>query len=394
MAAPKTDSLKYYSRDTSSQDNELYVEAVHGPLGYYIVEKLRSHIYGSTGGYYCEFGELNKRLFCKKNCGISMDDLEAVLQTCFNPDVNLYNKEMYERHNILTSAGIQKRWKTIVMGIGRKNNHINESYLLIPQETIPKPSISVPLSVDNVGMMPVLTTQKKRKERKLKENNKPSQKAPVVNRSLNQKIWEGLIQTWVDFNLQKFKEKPSFTATDGKKLKSIAEKLQKRAVDKNQPWSIQDAGAKFLMFLNDAYACNDWLAKNFLLKNIDSQFDAIVMDQAGKATKARVVKAITIEALKLKFIDNTITMADVQQVHYEELKPLGCVITDNHYCIARTKRAEELIISNKASDHQLANHYLKNETTSQTKQDKHNIDMMAMRYAVRDWLYTECVLKE
>src|SRR4051812_229774 len=115
MARPTTDELKYYSRDTKSQQNEQYIEAVHGPVGFYILEKLRMHIYGGVGGYYCDFKEIHKRLFCKHNGNINLDQLNDVINDCFLEDVRLFDKEMFEMHHILTSAGIQKRWKRIVI---------------------------------------------------------------------------------------------------------------------------------------------------------------------------------------------------------------------------------------------------------------------------------------
>lgn len=134
MARTPTDELKYYSRDVRQQENEQYIEAVHGITGFYVLEKLRMHIYGAAGGYYCLFNKLHKHLFCKNNGNIPIETLEAILQDCFLPDVELFDLCLYEKYNILTSAGIQKRWKKVVQDAGRTNTTIKPDYCLIKQE--------------------------------------------------------------------------------------------------------------------------------------------------------------------------------------------------------------------------------------------------------------------
>jgi hypothetical protein len=159
MAKALTDELKYYSRDTKAQDNEQYIEAKHGPVGFYIIEKLRMHIYGGVHGYYCEFKEMHQYLFCKNNCAIDIKDLKAVLETCFLPEVNLFNKDLFERYNILTSSGIQKRWVKIVTDARRKNAVVNKDYCLIIQEETPINSVITPeLQLNDESIPPASLT--------------------------------------------------------------------------------------------------------------------------------------------------------------------------------------------------------------------------------------------
>jgi len=398
MARPSDNSLKYYNQDTKDDDNLQYVEAQHGLMGYAVVHKLWKHIYGSPGGYYCEWSNINKSLFCK-NHGITVVELDAILATCFEDGIQIFDKSMLENHKILTSRGIQKRWLKIVKECGRKHNTVEELYRLVSLHTDNPPILGEETTPPPV-LIGTKTPQSKVKESKVKERKekeliKPPQKnAAVPNNYSNQQIWDVLVKTWVDFNQQKFNEKPSFTATDGKKLKSIAEKLRKRAMEKGSQWSIQDAGPKFLLFLNAAYGYDTWLPKNFLLKNLESQFDAVIMDQRNKSVKGPASTVYSIDQLKQKFMDNSIKLSDIRLENYTAVKDKGCVITEDHYRIARAKRAETLVGSNKSSDQQLASHYLSNADTVLTKQDKGNLDTLAMRYAVRDWIYSECTVKE
>lgn len=173
MARPTTNSLIYFNVDVKEDDNLKYIEALHGHLGYYVVHKLWKHIYGGPGGYYCEWGEINQRLFCKEN-NISIDQLKDIISTCFSEDIRLFNKEMFDRHKILTSSGVQKRWKKIVVEAGRKKCHILLDYDLIstaadilpPPETTP----AVQLSGDKLAVNRGETTQSKVKESKVKES--------------------------------------------------------------------------------------------------------------------------------------------------------------------------------------------------------------------------------
>lgn len=137
----------------------------------------------------------------------------------------------------------------------------------------------------------------------------------------------------------------------------------------------------------------DWqaLANKWILKDLE---DATKGKQVGARNVLPSVKVLTLDQLKQKFIDNTIVLTDVHYTHYDEVKLLGCVITNDHYNIAKTKRAESLISSNKATDQQLANDYLKKIETERTEHDKDKIGTLAMRYAVRDWLYNDCVAKQ
>ncbi|KAF0194115.1 MAG: hypothetical protein FD166_3573, partial [Bacteroidetes bacterium] len=131
MARPATNALNYYNRDVKDEDNLQYVEAVHGLIGYAIVDKLWKHIYGGPGGYYCEWTQINQMLFCK-NTGITLEELTKILNTCFQTGIEIFSKEQYEKNQILTSSGTQKRWKKIVTEAGRRQNLIHPDYELNP----------------------------------------------------------------------------------------------------------------------------------------------------------------------------------------------------------------------------------------------------------------------
>lgn len=90
--------------------------------------------------------------------------------------------------------------------------------------------------------------------------------------------WTKFISTWFSFNEKKFGEKPSFKGPDPRHLKKIIGLLKSRAGRKGIDWNEENAIGRFSQFLERAHT-DSWLSKNFLLSNLEKQFDKIVMDQ-------------------------------------------------------------------------------------------------------------------
>lgn len=108
----------------------------------------------------------------------------------------------------------------------------------------------------------------------------PAKPPPPKNSGKNEKepepFWEVLVKIWFDFNFEKFKEKPSFSDADPRYLKKIIEKLKKRAALKKVDWNEITAPERLRTFLLKAYE-DDWLCKHFLLRNLNEQFDTVIM---------------------------------------------------------------------------------------------------------------------
>lgn len=298
MARPKTDALIYFNIDVKEDDNLKYIEAVYGHLGYYVILKLWKQIYGGPGGYFCEWKDINQRLFCKEN-NVDYDKLQAIIQTCFEEGVCLFDKTMFEKHRILTSTGIQKRWKKIVTEAGRKNCHIKPEYCLINTaaigfpgvETTPPPTLTGGLQVDDRGNMVPEMPQSKVKESKVKKStvlqvpNSTKLASPAtagaVTAAKNLKpekkrdYWQPMVDTWFEFYRKKFSgEEPNFPGRNVKIFEKIYDMLALRARKKGSQWTQQYATDSLLFFLNQAYA-DPWLQNHFLLENLVKQFDAI-----------------------------------------------------------------------------------------------------------------------
>lgn len=93
--------------------------------------------------------------------------------------------------------------------------------------------------------------------------------------------WDMITKVWFDFNKKEFGDEPSFERDDPKILKRIVHRLKKRAAVANVEWTEVTAPARFKSFLDKCFA-DQWLRTNFLLSNLEKQFDKIILNQNGK----------------------------------------------------------------------------------------------------------------
>jgi len=423
MARPSDNALKYYNQDTSDDDNLQYVEAIHSHVGYSLVHKLWKHIYGGPGGYYREWSEINQRLFCKNN-NFTMDQLQDVLKTCFEPGIAIFSEQMYKDHKIITSSGVQKRWHKIVCEAGRKNNTLRDEYRLIdlpahippaiPQQNTPAKEL--PASNKDVnnnggvvsgGIIGGGTTQSKVKESKRKKSNLLTQKSkvpktpsapekPALPENGEDKgkqpepYWQEIVKVWNDFVIEKFKEPPLFAGQDPKFLKSIIGKLKKRCAAKNEEWSQPNALQRFKSFLQYAFA-DAWLAKNFILKNLDTQFEKVGRDpkkteQLSKQQEEPCSEK-DLEFLYQRFHEPDFKFWSIQPTHFDFLHQRGLVeISPEMLDYARQLRIRDFVGSNQASDRRLAEAYELNKGPDQSpevKADIPNLEKLAKRVCIK-----------
>ncbi|MEH7251927.1 DUF4373 domain-containing protein [Neobacillus niacini] len=159
MARPNKQGVDYFPLDVHLDDKFKFIEIKYKLEGFAIVIKLFQKIYSC--GYWYKWTEDEALLFSDY---IRMDSelVSKVVNECLDRDV--FDKEMYEKHHILTSKGIQKRYKEIVRR--RKDVEVIDEYLLIddisPVNDVINPSPS--------SQFDVKSTQSKVKESKQKVN--------------------------------------------------------------------------------------------------------------------------------------------------------------------------------------------------------------------------------
>ena len=132
-------------------------------VGLDILNRLWQMIY--SNGYFCQWNNDVALLFAQKN-GVGVNVVSEVLQSCFRRGV--LDAFLYEKHEILTSKGIQKRYFEAVKR--RKSVDTKNEYLLIDISQIPQ---NVNIIKENVYISKKnadISQQSKVKESKVKES--------------------------------------------------------------------------------------------------------------------------------------------------------------------------------------------------------------------------------
>ena len=105
MARPDKQGIDYFSLDTHMEDKIKLIEAKYGMEGYGILIKLWQKIYSQ--GYYIKWREEIKLLFSNE-VNVNKNRVNDVINSCL--EWGIFNKNLYESYNILTSHGIQLRY--------------------------------------------------------------------------------------------------------------------------------------------------------------------------------------------------------------------------------------------------------------------------------------------
>ena len=124
MARPKKQGVDYFPLDVHLDNKFKFIEIKFGLEGFATVIKMMQEIYANR--YYCDWGEDEQLLFSNEH-NIDFDKLQSITNECVKR--NIFNKHLYDQYKILTSEGIQKRYKEIVRR--RVDVELVEDYLLI-----------------------------------------------------------------------------------------------------------------------------------------------------------------------------------------------------------------------------------------------------------------------
>lgn len=154
MARPIKQGLDYFPLDVDLDEKVELIEAKHGIAGFGILIKLFQKIYKE--GYYLEVTEESLLLFSKR-ISVNINDINAVIADCLR--YQILDEGLYQKYNILTSVGIQKRYLNAVDR--RKEIELIQEYIIVNINGI------------NVNINWIKTcsgTQSKVKESKVKES--------------------------------------------------------------------------------------------------------------------------------------------------------------------------------------------------------------------------------
>ena len=164
--------INYFPLNVHLDDKFELIEAEFGLKGFAIVVKLFQKIYGQQG-YYCEWTEDVALLF-GKNVGLGGDAVSEIVRAAIKRGI--FDSELYDKYQILTSRGIQERYFEAVSR--RKEVEVRKEYLLIKVDQIYKNvrilNENVNISSENVN----ISEQKKVEESKVKEKKVEERELP------------------------------------------------------------------------------------------------------------------------------------------------------------------------------------------------------------------------
>lgn len=173
MARPIKDGVDYFPLDVNTDRKFKLLEARFGVIGFGIVVKIFQLIYAEHG-YYCEWDEDTAVITAAENssgsCQITPKDVQTIVDEALRRDI--FDSGMFEKFNILTSKGIQRRY--IEMTKRRERVDMIADYLLID---IPKNRVNVYINAVNVNRNP--ENDNNNSQSKVKESKGNESKAVV-----------------------------------------------------------------------------------------------------------------------------------------------------------------------------------------------------------------------
>lgn len=120
-------AIPYFPLNCSLGIEMRFIEARFGIVGYGIILKLWSHIYGGEGGYYCDWNEGIALLFATEEAHVDVATVEEIVDAALQ--YGIFDRDLYARYGILTSHGIQIRFFEAVKR--RSSTKIIDEYLLV-----------------------------------------------------------------------------------------------------------------------------------------------------------------------------------------------------------------------------------------------------------------------
>ena len=124
MARPTKQGVDYFPLDVHLDDKFKFIEIKYGLEGFALLIKLFQKIY--SYGYWYKWTEDEALLFADEN-RVDLSKVDGVVNEAV--ERYIFDKDLYEKYSILTSRGIQKRYKEAVRR--RKDVEVIEDYLLI-----------------------------------------------------------------------------------------------------------------------------------------------------------------------------------------------------------------------------------------------------------------------
>lgn len=131
MARPQKEGLDYFPLDVDmDQDDKIaLIEARYGLVGFGVVIRLFMKIYKNS--YFYEWTEKEQLLFARR-VNVDINVINEIINDCLK--WGIFDESIYEKHKVLTSRGIQRRY--LKAADRRQRVQINSTYLLLDDEEV------------------------------------------------------------------------------------------------------------------------------------------------------------------------------------------------------------------------------------------------------------------
>jgi hypothetical protein len=131
MARPQKEGLDYFPLDVDmDQDDKIaLIEARYGLIGFGVVIRLFMKIYKNS--YFYEWTEKEQLLFARR-VNVDINVINEIINDCLK--WGIFDKSIYEKHKVLTSRGIQRRY--LKAADRRQRVQISSAYMLLDGEEV------------------------------------------------------------------------------------------------------------------------------------------------------------------------------------------------------------------------------------------------------------------
>lgn len=131
MARPQKEGLDYFPLDVDiDQDDKIaLIEARYGIVGFGVVIRLFMKVYKRS--YFYEWTEKEQLLFSRR-VNVDIKVINEIIKDCLKWEI--FDKSMYEKHRVLTSRGIQRRY--LKAADRRQSVQIRSAHILLGDDEV------------------------------------------------------------------------------------------------------------------------------------------------------------------------------------------------------------------------------------------------------------------
>lgn len=271
MARPVKQGLEYFSFDTDffSDVKVRRISRACGPASTSILICLLCNIYRDKG-YYIRWDE-NLPFVVADTIGTTEGAVEEVVKKAIQ--VEFFDKELFEKHKILTSNGIQNRFRSAV--VRREEIEYVVDYLVSERKNEVIACKNEVIACKNEVIADRSTQSKVKVKRK--KNNTPS--PPLKGGGKRRKRESKEINSKARFLFEEYFKKTFFdsyywTAKDAGNMSQLLQKLIFSREQKQMP--VDDASVLYALQVFLSSVKDGWLLENFSVANLNSKYNEII----------------------------------------------------------------------------------------------------------------------